>query len=661
MPTDFKIWTYVFDYSGLNYVKLKYRIDEDGKNEINTIVNETYNGGSGVGEWQEITMEAKTITSITNPIPTYKADEYSAEIKGQKKVLIDYYIEAVDSKGNIAKSTIQHVWVGEGGGAVSSDVYWTPVEPTLNEKVTIHCDYADDQTILHWGVNPDGDTWTLPNSVYFPPNTSPLQTAAQTPFTDEDNDGKFTVVLGSFNNEAQVVNKIAFVIKNGEIWDNNGGKNYIITINNTPGEDPIGADETVTTSVNVDYQFKAEDFYFVGNNGATFDGIKIIETETAGDLEYQINNDVTANTDYTDVTKLIFRPSQDAWGEPYAYFTFKVKDNQGRYSIATYTMKINVFDLKPLSNNASINMLVNDIYTFSEANFPFISNSGATFSGIQIVELNSAGELKYDGNIVTQNQECADLTLLKFEPATTEAGTPYTFFKFKVKDSEGRYSEYSYKMNINVLDNIDNGVSWFPENPTQNDEITVFIKNDPTLLQYTGKLHWGVNGWKMPNIVYQPEGTTPSADVVGTTLIKDNADATVYYLTFRPFNDEAQKVTVLNFVIKYGNNTWNSNGGANWNIPINIVQTTDKNAETKNISVSPNPFKDYTYINVKSEEVTEYTVNLIDITGKIIKTETLETNTKYVLYRNNLTAGVYLLQFINAKEGIISTEKIIIY
>lgn len=111
-PSDFTVWSYVYDLSGLKTVKLKYRLDKDGVNPLDSDQNETYAGGDEVGEWKEIDMTSKTIASITNPQPLYKADEYSAKITGVNDALVDYYIEAVDRKGNVSRSMILHVYVG---------------------------------------------------------------------------------------------------------------------------------------------------------------------------------------------------------------------------------------------------------------------------------------------------------------------------------------------------------------------------------------------------------------------------------------------------------------------------------------------------------------------------------------------------------------------
>ena len=323
-------------------------------------------------------------------------------------------------------------------------------------------------------------------------------------------------------------------------------------------------------------------------------------------------------------------------------------------------MTINVLNQNPTSAAGSVNLMVNEVFDFASSNFAFSSNASASFAGIKITELNTVGTLLYNNSAISINQELADVSKLKFTPVTGASGTPYTSFNFKVKDNAGRYSDYSYKMTINVLSNIEAGVSWFPEAPTQNDVITVFIKNDNTLIANGGSLHWGVNGWISPNDVYRPAGTVASADVAGTPLAVDASDASLYSVTFGPFNNSIQSVTVVDFVIHYANNTWNNNGGADWHIPISTVSGVDEQIINP-ISVYPNPFSDFTIININDNQNSEFQVNLIDLAGKIIKTETFESNSKYVLYRNQLQAGMYFLQFTNLKNGEIFSEKIKIY
>ncbi|MBP7496241.1 MAG: T9SS type A sorting domain-containing protein, partial [Bacteroidales bacterium] len=233
--SDFTVWSYVYDLSGLQSVQLKYRLDKDGINSLQTSDNETYSGGADVDEWLNINMDSKTIASTTNPSPTYKAAEYSAMIKGINNKLIDYYIEAKDNKGNIARSSIEHVWVGEGGGPnPQTGVYWTPANPTKDDTITITVSNASQGGKLHWGVNNETN-WEKPVENYWPPNSTLFNgtgPAVQSKFNGPDASKNLTIKLGPFNNPAQNVTMIPFVINyDDNSWDNNSGKNYIITIN----------------------------------------------------------------------------------------------------------------------------------------------------------------------------------------------------------------------------------------------------------------------------------------------------------------------------------------------------------------------------------------------------------------------------------------------
>jgi hypothetical protein len=73
--------------------------------------------------------------------PTYRALRYGGMITGLEDVLIDYYVEAIDGLGNIARTDIQHVFVGSstinpGGDAVT----FGPDPAIAGELVTISFD-----------------------------------------------------------------------------------------------------------------------------------------------------------------------------------------------------------------------------------------------------------------------------------------------------------------------------------------------------------------------------------------------------------------------------------------------------------------------------------------------------------------------------------------
>ncbi len=116
-PRDFEVWTFAYDVSGLQSVTLKYRLDADGVNPLTSVENETYAGGSEVNAWQSVTMSGVTLTSPAGILaPTYRAQRFAGTISGISDKLVDYYVEAVDQYGNIAKTDIQHVYVGVGSG-----------------------------------------------------------------------------------------------------------------------------------------------------------------------------------------------------------------------------------------------------------------------------------------------------------------------------------------------------------------------------------------------------------------------------------------------------------------------------------------------------------------------------------------------------------------
>jgi len=120
--SDFHVWTFVYDVSGVNTVTLKYRIDTDGLLPAGSVHNSTYAGGADVGEWISLPMTIRPL--LPDPTsdpelnffikPQAKADLAYSEIAGLKDKLIDYYVEAVDAKGNTTRSQIQHVYIGVG-------------------------------------------------------------------------------------------------------------------------------------------------------------------------------------------------------------------------------------------------------------------------------------------------------------------------------------------------------------------------------------------------------------------------------------------------------------------------------------------------------------------------------------------------------------------
>ncbi len=159
MDSEFYIWTHAYDVNGITNITVKVRMDNDGVNSMATTHNETYAGGSDVGSWISVPMTQRVLPRTRSALnakadngqidyvvfdPAYWAnpqiaDYYFAKITdanvpGFRGKLLDYYIEAYDSLGNVQKSEIQHVWVeddGQGGSSVSFSANPSDCEPLV--------------------------------------------------------------------------------------------------------------------------------------------------------------------------------------------------------------------------------------------------------------------------------------------------------------------------------------------------------------------------------------------------------------------------------------------------------------------------------------------------------------------------------------------------
>ncbi|MBN1946957.1 MAG: hypothetical protein JW797_14885 [Bradymonadales bacterium] len=105
------------------------------------------------------------------------------------------------------------------------------------------------------------------------------------------------------------------------------------------------------------------------------------------------------------------------------------------------------------------------------------------------------------------------------------------------------------------------GVHWEPTNPSKNDVVTVYSPE-------AGWLHWGINGWQEPDEVYWPAGSEAFGDdqSVETPLTGPDGDG-FYQADIGPFT-AGSNVTVVDFVIRHPDNTWDNNGGSDYHIPI---------------------------------------------------------------------------------------------
>ena len=113
---------------------------------------------------------------------------------------------------------------------------------------------------------------------------------------------------------------------------------------------PTAAHNTVTTGEDRPYAFTADDFGFMdADTGAALASVKIVTVPLLGTLALDgtaVLADAVVTEAQIDGDMLTFTPAQDAHGDPYTTFTFKVNDGTVD-SADAYTMTIDVTDAPP--------------------------------------------------------------------------------------------------------------------------------------------------------------------------------------------------------------------------------------------------------------------------------------------------------------------------
>jgi len=256
MNSEFYVWTFAYDVSGVTNIVLKIRKDNDGTNSLASKVNEVYNPAAlgwntnEVGAWVSIPMTkrvlpatAAALTAAANnsqiqyfsqAVSPVVADYYFARIDNSsfpdfRNNLFDYYIEATDARGNVSRSDIQHVFVaddaaggggGGAGGVPAGPVTTSPSPPVAGQPVTITYTgtLASGASVnIHHGYN--GANWTAVPGV---------------PMTKDGSAWKYTYSVPSGATNLAMV----FNVNGLNPWDNNGGADYKFSVTNTPPTSP---------------------------------------------------------------------------------------------------------------------------------------------------------------------------------------------------------------------------------------------------------------------------------------------------------------------------------------------------------------------------------------------------------------------------------------
>ncbi len=282
--SDFWVWTYAYDVSGVSNVTLLFRIN--GTNPPTSDQFKTYAGGALTGPWLVSNMSARVVAPVIGVTPQYIADYYYAKVRGVTNSYVDYYVTATDNRGSSYKSPIQHVWVGtgQGGGSggspdgCSGRTCVSPAQPVAGAPVTVLFTPAGGPLAgagtvnIHLGWN----NWN--------PVVSP--DAAMT-FNSASNRWEYTVTVPANATQLDCVFN-----NGGSTWDNNSGADWHFSVSSTPQPPPqpqnLAATPVQTNQINLSWSAAAGATAYVVNRGGS--PVAMTTATTYSDVGLAINS-----------------------------------------------------------------------------------------------------------------------------------------------------------------------------------------------------------------------------------------------------------------------------------------------------------------------------------------------------------------------------------
>lgn len=256
---------------------------------------------------------------------------------------------------------------------------------------------------------------------------------------------------------------------------------------------PAAANAAVATLEDEVYTFNIDDFNLSDVDSDALFKVQITGLVSVGSLELNdvaviLNQEILA----ADISagRLKFIPNSNESGINYDGFEFRVHDGTD-YSSAAYNLSIDVKSQNdaPISQNRSVRMSEDGVYTVSAADFYFSDIDGNTLEQVKITSSVTNGLLALNGDSVRINQAISinDINAgrLKFIPDAHEFGMEYAKFSFKVNDGTSD-SVQNYYFNINV-DPVNDAPSSrnFTINLLENENYTLklsdylFVDHDP--------------------------------------------------------------------------------------------------------------------------------------------------------------------------------------
>ena len=245
---------------------------------------------------------------------------------------------------------------------------------------------------------------------------------------------------------------IGFQVSDGtEFSEQEGFISIEVTAVNDPPQAINGA---ITIDEDNSYTFSVADFGFSDTEGDALQSVIIDTLPESGELTLH-DQPVTENQEITaaEVSNLTYTPGAEGFGENYANFDYRVKDNNGE-SENTAEMNLNVNSVNDLPevSNTEVEQLEDNEVTLGPDDFPFIDNDGDSLEAIIIDVLPNEGTLELSGVEVIAGQEITadQLANLVYIPPENASGDSYAIIEYRVSDGSS-YSETAAQLSINIV------------------------------------------------------------------------------------------------------------------------------------------------------------------------------------------------------------------
>ncbi|UXP31766.1 PKD domain-containing protein [Reichenbachiella agarivorans] len=300
-----------------------------------------------------------------------------------------------------------------------------------------------------------------------------------------------------------------------------------------------------------------------------------LEASTSYTIMYDNNGVIESSSILTDASGSATVPT-NAITQDAHYKIISVAYSDGDTNCATFinmTAVTSDVGCRPISQNASVDGLEDNLTVFTNADFYFEDPDGDAFKGVVIVTLPTKGLLFYSGVVVTASDVVTataypNRALFRYLPKFDGNGSPFDSFTFKVKDdsndpnTELSASAYTMEINIakvedapevaNVIKNTDEETTLtfstadFTSNFTdlENEPLTTIrFESIPTAFEGSLQLGAGAIGVNQEIPVAQiPQITfTPTTNFNGQVRFKWNGSDGTYYA-----NDAADVIIVVN-------------------------------------------------------------------------------------------------------------------